>query len=627
MKIAIVLHRSIDRISAVEWWRVISPLTATCSTNGWQLDTYYKISDFSLLEKYDLVWFSYMDNILGFKELIDRNIKFVVDFDDDILNIGHFNPVKKEYPPGGIAYRSIQHIIQHAPHISVSTEHLAKVYGKLRKSNNPPAVLENRINKEAYYTGRHKTKDVFNFKIGWMGGSTHYADIFHTPFWGALCYLQGKYPRLAFSAIGLYPDADWKDLPNFSWVDGSSDHTTYTKILNKWIKDINVCVAPLEDNLFNSSKSSIKIQEYGIHGKPVVASSVRPYQEFNSDSGGLVRLADTHKDWVDHLETLIQNRRFRDSEGRALQNYILENYTLESVIDKYSKYIECVVNGIPYSDKPRKIPISGRLHILLANSSFESLTGSEMYYYELAREYINMNHQVSIVADVIGNPLEGRIKKLGVDVITRDDLTSISPDVCIGSHEIMREVEQTFTCPLIQVIHSENDYLWEIEKPIAGMDHYIAIRETIKEKAIKEGVHPDKITTIWNPIDLSRFHPVATDLTTRKILFIGKKDKLRKKVIKDLYRIAKKKKLTVQLVGEGQENEATFNVEKYVNRCEMTASIYMGRTTLEGWACGKAGLIYEVDGEGEIISRKIVAPQPTEKYDSRKVAEKILTLI
>ena len=31
----------------------------------------------------------------------------------------------------------------------------------------------------------------------------------------------------------------------------------------------------------------------------------------------------------------------------------------------------------------------------------------------------------------------------------------------------------------------------------------------------------------------------------------------------------------------------------------------MGRTTIEGWMCGKKGWIYDVDSKGEIISKNL----------------------
>ena len=45
----------------------------------------------------------------------------------------------------------------------------------------------------------------------------------------------------------------------------------------------------------------------------------------------------------------------------------------------------------------------------------------------------------------------------------------------------------------------------------------------------------------------------------------------------------------------------TLDVDKYIHKCSETAGILLGRTTIEGWMCGKDGWIYDVDKNGNII--------------------------
>lgn len=616
-----------DRISAVDWWRTIAPLKEVANKTGWTVDFVSNITDFEKVKEYDLVWTSYFTNILGYKALIDSGVPTVIDFDDDFLHISNSNPVKREFSKNTLAYRNVEFLIKHAPNIVVSTEHLSKVYAKARGASHehPPFVLENRITKSAYLRKNRRVKTETPITIGWMGGATHYADLFHTPFWGALAYLHGKYPRLSFKVMGMYSDADYKDLPNFGWTDGSIDHPTFTKMLETWSKEIDIFVTPLEDTLFNASKSSIKIQECGIHGKPVVCANVRPYQEFHADSNGLVDLCESHAEWVETLEQLILDRGLRQKKGQALAEFIESEYSIESVADKYIDYIKYVTKQGDYPrQEPRQILKNGSLNIVLGCRRFEVTTGSELYYYELAKELLSLGHNVTIVAGQVGDPLARKVIGLGGEVINADDADTLQPDLIIASHELVTILKDMYTAPVIQVVHSENDYLWPIEKPVKGCLAYVAIRDSIKDRIIKEGIHPDKVHVIWNPIDLERFKPTGTN--NRTLLFVGPMDKLRNKVIEDVKKVAKTKGLIPVFVGEGQENPPTWDIEDYTKVCEMTASIYIGRTTLEGWACNKAGLIYEVDGEGNIISKRIVAPQDTELFNSKKVAQRILDL-
>ena len=92
------------------------------------------------------------------------------------------------------------------------------------------------------------------------------------------------------------------------------------------------------------------------------------------------------------------------------------------------------------------------------------------------------------------------------------------------------------------------------------------------------------------------------------------------------------------LVGENKSNylsellenthvkhfQATNKVEEYVKNCTETAGILLGRTTIEGWLCGKPGWIYQVDDKGEILSKeKHEIPVDVEKFNSIEVAKKI----
>lgn len=69
---------------------------------------------------------------------------------------------------------------------------------------------------------------------------------------------------------------------------------------------------------------------------------------------------------------------------------------------------------------------------------------------------------------------------------------------------------------------------------------------------------------------------------------------------------------------------ATNKVEEYVKNCSETAGILLGRTTIEGWMCGKSGWIYNVDNYGNIIEKnKYEVPSDINKFNSEEVAKKI----
>ena len=624
MKIAAVQSHTkspsgIKRLSPVDYWRTVSPLLKLAETQGWEVDLIdgYESYDFF---GYDLVWFSYMDNPVPIKYLEDNKIKWTVDFDDDFLNLSPFNPVKQQYPSGSNQLKTLIWLIKNAKHLTVSTNHLARVYSKYRDPKLPPPfVLENRVDLDFYKKREYKkhTGTVFS----WQGGFTHHADIFHTPFWGAMTYILGKYPDTKLKILGGIPDDFYREMPQVECFEGTSDYKDFAQNkLPEFYSDVDVALCPLEDNVFNDSKSSIKAQEALVNNIPVIASNVRPYQELASKLIG-VDLVDTTRDWINALEKHIHSELVIDYSKEV------KKVALPTYVDRHAEYIKAVVNDKPIYTQPKLNILKKKLSIVLSCLKFSDLTGSELYTYELARALKSLDHTVTIVSNCSGEMKE-RAENEGIECVDFPEVGSLSPDLIISSHfEPTSLLQKTFTCPIINVIHSENESLWPIEKPVVGCDHYVAIRDTIKNKVIKEGIHPDSVTEVMNPIDFDRFNKKNTS-SNKTLLFIGPKDHLRKNVIEDIKSVAKEKGLDPVFVGRDQEIAPTWNTEEFTKNCEMVSSIYVGRTAIEGWVCGKAALIYDVDEKGEILSKFIVAPpKDIEKFNSINVAKEILKLV
>ena len=57
----------------------------------------------------------------------------------------------------------------------------------------------------------------------------------------------------------------------------------------------------------------------------------------------------------------------------------------------------------------------------------------------------------------------------------------------------------------------------------------------------------------------------------------------------------------------------------------MTAGILLGRTTIEGWLCGRDGWIYDVDASGTINGVTLNSvPSDVNKFYSENIINKIL---
>jgi glycosyltransferase involved in cell wall biosynthesis len=191
--------------------------------------------------------------------------------------------------------------------------------------------------------------------------------------------------------------------------------------------------------------------------------------------------------------------------------------------------------------------------------------------------------------------------------------------------------------PKLATIHSE---VISLEDPIqdSSIVRYVAIRPEIKQKInVVDGINEDLIDVVYNPIDENRFNTTNTK-DHNYILFVGTIDYLRKNSIYDICSYAKEQNKELWLVGENKSDyledllknthvkyyPSTNQVEKFVNNCSETAGILLGRTTIEGWMCGKQGWIYDVDDEGQIKNKSLKSPpEDIIKFHSIEVAKKI----
>lgn len=330
-------------------------------------------------------------------------------------------------------------------------------------------------------------------------------------------------------------------------------------------------------------------------------------------------------------------------------------------------------DNLPVNIK-RVINSNHKLKVLIGCLTFKDYTGSELYVYELAKELIKKNCEVSICSN-IGNPMMSKVKKLGIKLYTiqeppsfklgdgkwklktpqgdvdsvKDTLYKINDinfDVIHLNHKpVVEHLARLYPdTPIVCTIHSE---IIGLEEPVLSpqIKKYIAIRPEIKEYiTTKFGVDEKLVEIIYNPIDSDRFNEIVNTKKNIKerVLFVGTIDYLRKNAIQDLVNVTKEENQELWVVGKkndvylddmisGQEHVTYFepidNIEKYIHQCDTVAGILLGRTTIEGWMCGKKSIIYDVDNMGEVLSKthydkKI--PSDMNKFHSNRVSEQII---
>jgi pyruvyltransferase len=315
----------------------------------------------------------------------------------------------------------------------------------------------------------------------------------------------------------------------------------------------------------------------------------------------------------------------------------------------------------------QKLTIDSPLKVMISCLFFKDYTGSEMYVYELAKSLRKLNCDVTVVSDING-PLSRNAKTYGIKTLPFSDypgyklgdgqwmmntpqgpqvsqpnrfykISEVDYDIIHIQHKPVTErvVQMYPNIPKVSTIHSE---VISLEDPIIDgtILNYITIRPEIQDKIVNiDGIDINKTQVVYNPIDENRFNLKNTK-DDGYILFVGTVDYLREKSLIDISEYAKSVGKELWIVGENKSNyldiltsqshvkyySATNQVEKYVKNCSETAGILLGRTTIEGWLCGKPGWIYQIDSNGNITSKeKHDVPSDVSKFISLEVAKKI----
>lgn len=255
------------------------------------------------------------------------------------------------------------------------------------------------------------------------------------------------------------------------------------------------------------------------------------------------------------------------------------------------------------------------------------LSGSPLYNYTLAKE-LSKNHEVSVLSKWSDNKLKSDLIECGVKPITQPE----------GEYDLALVSQRDFRLPIakktINIVHSEYD----CETPIMGLEHYVAIRPSIKEHLISQhGIPEEKITVIYNGVDLERFKPKKKEHRDFiKVVIPATIDPLRQKMF-DYYVKHANDNFIVYVFGSywGAKippnknvivSGETNNIEEHIADADIVAGILLGRVNLEARACDVVSYIHNPDNPEDY---QVYYPHRwdfEEKHDIKKVAEQLLNI-
>lgn len=234
----------------------------------------------------------------------------VYELDDYLPNLPMKN-AHREHMPKDIL-KSLRQGLAFVDRFVVSTAPLAEAFSGLHSDIR---VIENRLPVEWWKGLTSQRQRGRKPRVGWAGGVSHTGD---------LELIADVVKELADEVewvfFGMCPE---KIRPYVHEMHAGVDIERYPATLAGL--DLDLALAPVEQNLFNECKSNLRLLEYGACGFPVVCSDLICYQ------GDLpvTRVKNRFKDWVDAIRMHINDLDATARMGDELRAKVLGEWMLE----------------------------------------------------------------------------------------------------------------------------------------------------------------------------------------------------------------------------------------------------------------------------------------------------------
>jgi hypothetical protein len=235
----------------------------------------------------------------------------VYEIDDLITNIPLKNYFRSQHPKDTV--NLLREGIAKVDRLIVSTPGLAEAYSGW---NSDTRVLELKLPLEWWGNLNITRTEHKKPRVGWAGGSSHLGDL----------------ELIADVVKDLADEVDWiffgmcpqKLRPYVKeYHSGVPIHMYPQKLASL---DLDVAIAPLENNQFNDCKSNLRLLEYGICGYPVICSNSRAFSESNLP---VTIVKNKYKNWIDAIRGHINDRQYLFSAGLKLKNSVLQDWLLD----------------------------------------------------------------------------------------------------------------------------------------------------------------------------------------------------------------------------------------------------------------------------------------------------------
>lgn len=263
------------------------------------------------------------------KHLRKRNIPIIYDTDDNIIQNDDYRSTK-----------NVLNIINYVDAITVTTDSLADVFRK--KTGKKVFVIKNTISEEQMFLVKKITRITEvdeKVKIVYQSGtSTHNKDF--TIVEKALIAIMKKYPNVELNIFGpLQLGEEFEEIMSRIKFYPYMDY----RLLQIYVSDMDINIAPLQINEFNNCKSELKIFEAALLGIPTICSPIDPYSAI-IEQGKNGYIARTQEDWENVLTILIEDAQLRKKVGNRAKEDFVEKFYIQNEMENVLSVYETIVN-------------------------------------------------------------------------------------------------------------------------------------------------------------------------------------------------------------------------------------------------------------------------------------------
>lgn len=164
-------------------------------------------------------------------------------------------------------------------------------------------------------------------RIGWAGAQQHHAD---------LAVIAPVVKALADEVEWVFMGMCIDELkPYVREVHPAVSYANYPERLASL--NLDLAVAPLENNIFNQAKSNLRLLEFGMMGWPVICTDIDPYCYANPP---VKRVDNSPESWIEAIRERINDLDAAYAEGDVLQQWVLEHFMLEDHLADYLQALQ-----------------------------------------------------------------------------------------------------------------------------------------------------------------------------------------------------------------------------------------------------------------------------------------------